>query len=102
MFDFVAPNEVAKRNYYEVSFDFKTYGIKDLMIKGGKFYAVWDEENKIWSTDESRAMELLDSQLRDYISEKYSNKIVSPKYISSALSGVADRWKRYTTKLKLE
>ena len=99
MFDFVAPNEVVKRDHYEVSFDFKVGPSKDLMIKGGKFYAIWDEENKIWTTDEFRAIELIDSSLRDYISEKYSNKVVSAKYISSTLSGVADRWKRYITKL---
>ena len=99
MFDFVTPVEVTKRDYYEVSFDFKVRNSKDLMIKGNRFYAIWDEENNIWTTDEFRAIEMIDSQLRDYISEKYKNVRVVPKYISSSASGSADKWKKYTTKL---
>ena len=29
--------------------DFKLVRSKDLMIKGRQFYALWDEENKLWS-----------------------------------------------------
>lgn len=34
--------------------------LTDLMIQGKKFYAVWDEENGVWCTDESRVAELID------------------------------------------
>lgn len=37
---------------------------EDLMIRGGDFYAVWDEENHIWSTDPMRVAELVDRDLR--------------------------------------
>jgi hypothetical protein len=30
---------------------FQTVGFKDLMVRGGKFYAFWDAENKVWSRD---------------------------------------------------
>jgi Family of unknown function (DUF5906) len=35
----------------------------DLMIRGGKFYAVWDEEAGMWSTDEYDVARLVDVEL---------------------------------------
>lgn len=35
----------------------------DLMIRGGKFYAVWDEEAGLWSTDEYDVARLVDKEL---------------------------------------
>ena len=32
----------------------------DLMIRGGDFYAVWDEEFGLWSTEEQRLIENVD------------------------------------------
>lgn len=36
---------------------------KDLMIRGGSFYAVWDEKEKLWCTDEYKIEELVDEAL---------------------------------------
>lgn len=38
----------------------------DLMVRGGKFYAVWDEAAGLWSTDEYRVAELVDAELREF------------------------------------
>ena len=38
----------------------------DLMVRGGKFYAVWDEHAGLWSTDEYRVAELVDDALYHY------------------------------------
>ena len=58
-----------------VSPDFKTYPkSSDLMIRGGDFYACWDEENSIWTTSEDRVFEMIDRELRTYISEKENSK----------------------------
>ena len=35
----------------------------DLMVRGGKFYAVWDEEAGLWSTDEYDVARLVDKEL---------------------------------------
>ena len=43
--------------------DFRVVRSKDLMIRGGDFYAVWDEDSKMWSTDEYRVQELVDAEL---------------------------------------
>lgn len=36
---------------------------KDLMTRGGSFYAVWDEETKLWSTDIYDVQRLVDADL---------------------------------------
>lgn len=40
---------------------------KDLMVRGGAFYAVWDEPNHIWSTDEFRLVELVDEMVEQKV-----------------------------------
>lgn len=39
---------------------------EDLMVRGGKFYAVWDEEAGLWSTDEYDVQRLVDLEMRSY------------------------------------
>ena len=42
---------------------------KDLMVRGRSFYAVWDEEKNLWSTDEYDVQRLVDEELHRYNSE---------------------------------
>ena len=42
---------------------------KDLMVRGRSFYAVWDEEKNLWSTDEYDVQRLVDEDLHRYNSE---------------------------------
>lgn len=46
---------------------------KDLMVRGGEFYAVWDEENKIWSQDSVRAYELINKEVKKKYDEYNGN-----------------------------
>lgn len=48
----------------------------DLMVRGGKFYAVWDEEAGLWSTDEYRVAELVDKALFEYASRSESPYVI--------------------------
>lgn len=38
----------------------------DLMVRGGNFYAIWDEEAGLWSTDEYDVARLVDNELYAY------------------------------------
>ena len=38
---------------------------KDLMVRGGEFYAVWDDENQIWSQDPVRVYELINREVKN-------------------------------------
>lgn len=71
----------------------------DLMVKGREFYAVWDEIHQVWSTDEDRAMELIDEALREFKKEHPEYKDYHVKYCKLAGSGTKNRWRHYITKL---
>lgn len=43
---------------------------KDLMTRGGAFYAVWDEEHSLWSTDIYDVQRLVDAHLERYAKEQ--------------------------------
>lgn len=52
-----------KNGIIEVYPDFKVCRSKDLMVRGGKFYAIWDAEKGLWSTDEYDVQRLIDEDL---------------------------------------
>lgn len=43
--------------------DFRVGRSKDLMVRGRAFYAIWDEEAGLWSTDEYDIQRLVDAEL---------------------------------------
>ena len=59
-----------KNGCIEVYAAFKSYGFKDVMVRGRSFYAVWDPEANLWSTKESDLIRMID---RDLI--KYAEKV---------------------------
>lgn len=42
---------------------------KDLMVRGHSFYAIWDEEAGLWSTDEYDVARIVDADMQRYIDE---------------------------------
>lgn len=52
-----------KNGVIEIYPDFKVCRSKDLMVRGRSFYAIWDEERQLWSTDEYDVQRLVDSEL---------------------------------------
>lgn len=73
---------------------------KDLMIRGGDFYAIWVEERGLWSTDEQDALRLIDREIKEYY-EKYkedSDDTVRALYMWDAESGMIDTWHKYCQK----
>lgn len=53
----------AKNGAIEVYPDFKVTRSKDLMVRGRAFYAIWDGERGLWSTDEYDVQRLVDEDL---------------------------------------
>lgn len=51
---------------------------KDLMVRGQSFYAVWDEERGLWSTDEYDVQRLVDEELYAYNEKNGGEFIVQP------------------------
>lgn len=50
--------------------DWKVGRSKDLMTRGGAFYAIWDEEQGLWSTDIYDVQRLVDADLARYAKEQ--------------------------------
>ena len=69
----------------------------DLMIRGGDFYAVWNEDKGLWSTDEQDVINLIDRETSRYIDEhkEQFGESVRPLYMWDAESGMIDSWHKY-------
>ena len=70
----------------------------DLMIRGGDFYAVWNEHTQLWSTDEGVLINLIDSELEKYAKNFETRTGTKPArvcYLWDSDSGSIDRWHRY-------
>lgn len=103
MLDFVEVSvRQPNRNTVEIYPEFQVKPSKDLMIKGSSFYAVWDESENLWSTNEFRAIELIDQELSNYISQhkdKYGDCVVRVMYMKNSSTRMMDNWKKYTKQL---
>lgn len=47
----------------EIFADFRVGRSKDLMVRGRSFYAIWDEQEGLWSTDEYAVQRIVDEEL---------------------------------------
>lgn len=89
-----------KKGVIEIYPKFKIISTTDLMIRGGDFYAIWDEESKMWSTDEQTAIELIDRELSIFSKEyrKRTGDDVRVLYLWDAGSCMIDVWHKYCQK----
>ena len=93
---------VVKRNGYavcEIYPDFVVGRTTDLMVQGGKFHAVWDEEKGLWSTDEYDVQRLVDQDLwrfKDDHPELEKQGAVSVLLLGDFSSGI---WRNFRTYL---
>lgn len=73
------------------------------MIRGGDFYAVWDERVGRWSTRQDDVIDIIDAEmearkkvLQEKDPEKYKN--VKIAYMWDTDSGSIDKWRKYVTR----
>ena len=75
---------------------------EDLMIRGGDFYAVWNEDTELWSTSEDDVRDQVDRSLKQWVEEHKdycdSFPVVKIKYMWNSDSGVIDKWHKYVQK----
>lgn len=86
-----------KRGTIEIYPKFIIRSSKDLMIRGGDFYAIWDEESGLWSTNEEVALYLIDKAVDTYAAEykKTCEDHVHVLHMWDAETGMIDRWHKY-------
>lgn len=84
-----------KRGTIEVYPDFTVGRSRDLMVRGKSFYAIWDEEAGMWSTDEFDVPRLVDKELTEYKSKMNTEDKVSVRYLSNFSSKTWTDFKKY-------
>jgi hypothetical protein len=76
------------KGQFEIFPNFVIGRSKDLMVRGKHFYAVWDEESGLWSTDEYDVQRLVDEALAQYAAEASKNGTeYKVKYLRNATNG---------------
>jgi hypothetical protein len=86
----------ARGGVIEVYPDFTVGRSKDLMVRGRSFYAIWDEERQLWSTDEYDVQRLVDAELAAYAEKQISNGIsCNIKYLKSFTSNGWNQFRKF-------
>ena len=94
---YVIKEKSTKRGIIEVFPDFRVGRSKDLMVRGQRFYAIWDEEAGLWSTDEYDVQRLVDRDLYEYkkrLQRNTEDEVVA-KTLSDFSSGMWEAFKKY-------
>lgn len=72
----------------------------DLMVRGGSFYAIWDEQSGLWSTNEYDVQRIVDADLASFVAEAESKgDIVEPLYNRNFSTGTWERFNKYIRNL---
>ena len=104
MVDFLIIAKRTVKNGVEIYPKFRLYPkSKDLMIRGGDFYAVWLEDEGLWSTNEDDALNIIDTELKKFEDDyraKYPDTVINTKYTWDSSSGSIDSWHKYCQKQK--
>lgn len=100
MLDFMTISTRTTRSGVEISPKFIMKKSKDLMVRGRDFYAIWDDERKLWSTDEDDVTRLIDIELKKYVEENGDKIEGTPivKYMWDSDSGSIDKFHKYCQK----
>lgn len=88
--DFYQVRERPTKTGIELYPDFIVRKAHDLMVRGGSFYAVWDEEAGLWSTDEFTVQRLVDASLY-----ARAEKLDGPVVVRSLSSFKSNSWKDF-------
>ena len=98
---FIVSTKSTKNGGIEISPKFIIGESKDLMIRGGDFYAIWLEDEKRWSTKEKDLIDLIDKEL-DIFADKHRSEFgdhhMKVMHMWDADSGSIDKWHKYVQK----
>ena len=99
--DFVKITHKIDKNGITVFPKFIVCKSSDLMIRGGDFYAIWDDETGLWNTSEEFVIKKIDILLRQYSDDMRKHNpdsTVITLYMWDADSHSIDKWHKYCQK----
>jgi energy-coupling factor transporter ATP-binding protein EcfA2 len=87
----------AKNGVVEIYPDFTIKRSEDLMIRGRTFYAIWDQDKGLWSTDEYDVQRLVDDDLTRYKDERMEKQpgVYQVKYLGDYSSSSWLQFRNY-------
>ena len=73
----------------------------DLMIRGGSFYAIWDENAGMWSKDEFDVRRLVDIDIHEFVEEarNRTGDIIEPLIMRNFSTGSWEKFQKYVRNL---
>ena len=101
MLDFLmVSSRSTKRGCIEIYPKFIIKKSSDLMIRGGDFYSIWNEQKSLWSTDENDALMIIDRILDEYAEKNKDtfNSDMKILHMWDAETGMIDNWHKYCQK----
>lgn len=110
--DFVMVAHSLEKGVIKIYPKFRVCNTKDLMIRGSDFYAFWNEEKGLWSTDEQDLIQTVDALLEEYakeneekLLEEYAAKFkttfdvyIKILYMWDGDNKMIDKWHNYCKK----
>lgn len=94
-----------QRNVYTPSFVINKPAVKDLLVRGQKFYAIFNPDTGLWETDDSKAVTMIDEQVEKYVRETESAAYLEDpdhapiiRRISDTSSGLIKVWHAFCEK----
>jgi hypothetical protein len=94
--DFFQVTERRANGGIDVSASFTIGRNSDLMIRGGAFYAIWDEERGRWSQDEFEVQRIVDKALYARADElRFRNAVINVKVLGQSATNGWKQWRAY-------
>jgi hypothetical protein len=90
--DFCQIRQRETKTGVEISPNFIIRRSTDLMVRGGSFYAVWDEVAGLWSTNEFDVQRLVDEELY-----KQAEKLENAVHVRAMSDWSSQAWRQYRT-----
>lgn len=98
--DFFSVSSTQKNGKIVIEPAFKVKKTRDFMIRGRAFYAIWDEENHIWSRQESDVSRLVDEELNAAMEEQQKvGNFCDVVWMSNYNKGSWQRYKSYLSNM---
>ena len=98
MFDFLKVlkkyDSKKQRYVYTPTFVIKPT-IKDLMVRGGKFYAIYNESTGLWEVKDPVAIALIDEQVEQYVRDHESEQSLNRSEERRVGKECRSRWSPY-------
>lgn len=86
----------ARGGVVEVFPDFIVGRSKDIMVRGQSFYAVWDEDLGLWSTDEYDVQRIVDAAVAKFAEElKATGVSCNVKYLRSYSTNLQNQFRKF-------